>query len=47
MRMAVRPVAYAVAGAEPRPDAPAGSARLNPRPSKTINNHDISYMIIY
>ena len=41
------PNAYAAARAEPGPDARAGSARLRPRPSKAVNNHDIDCMIIY
>ena len=35
------------AGAELGPDALAGSARLNPRPSKAVKDHDIGCMIIY
>ena len=35
------------AGEEPRPAALAGSARLNPRPSRTVNDHAIGCLIIY
>lgn len=47
MGAVARPVAYVAAGAELGPDALAGSARLNPRPSKAVNEHDIGCMIIY
>ena len=47
MGSAAWPHTYDALGAEPRPDAPAGSVRLNPRPSKVVNDHDISCMIIY
>ena len=47
MRVVARQAVYAAAGAELGPDALAGSARLNPRPSKAIGDHDIGYMIIY
>ena len=47
VRAVARPDVYATASAEPRPNAPAGSTRLNPRPSKAVNNNDIDCMIIY
>lgn len=47
MRAVARLAAYIAAGAEPRPDAPTSSARLNPRPSRAVDNHDIDCMIIY
>ena len=42
-----RTTACATAGSVPRPDAPAGFTRLNPRPSRAVNDYDISGMIIY
>ncbi len=42
-----RPTACATASSVPRPDAPAGSTRLNPRPSRAVNDYDSSGMIIY
>ena len=47
MGSAARRAAYAAAGAEPRPDAPVGSAWLNVRPSRVVNDYDISCRIIY
>ena len=46
MATAVRQAVYAAACAEPRPDALDGSARLNPRSSRAVNN-DIGCLIIY
>ncbi len=47
MKVVARQAVYAAAGAELGPDAPAGSARLNPRFSKAVNEHNIGYMTIY
>ena len=47
MGTVARQTAYAAAGAEPRPDAPIGSVRWNPRPSKAVNDHDIVGMVIW
>ena len=47
MGTVARQTAYAVACAEPKPAAPAGSVWLNPRPSKAVNYHDIVFLIIY
>ena len=47
MGAATRPSAYAAVGVEPRPDAPAGFARLNPWLSRVVDDHVIGYMIIY
>ena len=47
MGMVARQTTYAAACAEPKLDMPAGLVRLNPRPSKAIDDHDISCMIIY
>ena len=42
----MRLVAYAEAGAEPRPDASAVPL-VEPAVSMVVNDHDISCMIIY
>lgn len=36
MGAAARPSAYDAPGTEPRPDVPAGFARLNPRPFRVV-----------
>ena len=47
MGTVARQTAYAAVCEEPKPDAPDGSVRLNPRPSKAINDHGTGCMIIY
>ena len=47
MATAVRQAVYAAACAERRSDALDGSARLNPRASRTVNDNDIGCLIIY
>ena len=47
MESAARRAAYAAAGAEPGPDAPVGSAWLNLRPLRVVNDYDIICRIVY
>ena len=47
MGTVARQTTYVAACEEPKLDALAGSVRLNPRPSKAVNDHGIGCMIIY